>query len=126
MTKEVILVVDDNRQIADITAETILPSLGYEAAVAYNGRSALNLLRRDQQKYSLILLDLQMPDYSGLELLRKMNDEGIAVPAILVTAHGSEQVAADAFRLGYKIISRNPLKLMCLVHQLRVPYQKHV
>jgi diguanylate cyclase (GGDEF)-like protein/PAS domain S-box-containing protein len=109
MSKEVILVVDDNRQIADITAGSILPSMGYDTAVAYNGRSALNLLLRDQQRFSLILLDLQMPDYSGLELLRKMNNEGLNVPAILVTAHGSEQVAADAFRLGVQDYLTKPV-----------------
>ena len=48
----------------------------------------------------MLLLDLELPDTNGLELLRTLNKEGLTIPTILFTAHGSEQVAIDAFRLG--------------------------
>ena len=82
-----ILVVDDNHQIADVTAGSILPSLGYESLVAYNGKSALNIIRKHHRQISLVLTDWQMPDLSGLELVRKLREEGYAVPAIIITAH---------------------------------------
>jgi two-component system NtrC family sensor kinase len=107
MSKELILVVDDSRQSADFTAKNILPRLGYSAITAYNGRAALRVIREKHQQLSLMLLDLQMPDLSGLDLLRQLKDEGINVPAIMVTAHGSEQIIADAFRLGvYDYLSK--------------------
>ena len=100
MGREIILVVDDNHEVADFTGGSILPSLGYESLVAYGGRSALDIIRKHHRQISLILLDLQMPDLDGLTLLQKVIEEGYNVPAILTTAHGSEQIAAEAFRLG--------------------------
>jgi diguanylate cyclase (GGDEF)-like protein/PAS domain S-box-containing protein len=96
--KETILVVDDNRQLGDFIAYRLLPSLGYSARTAYTGNSALNVIRSTPP--SLIVLDLELPDMTGLDILRQLNQEGITIPTILFTAHGSEQVAADAFRLG--------------------------
>ena len=98
MSNETILVVDDNRRISDFLANTLLPSLGYKAAVAYDGKSGMQLLHTRQ--FSLLLLDLQLPDTTGLAMLRDLEREGLKVPTILTTAHGSEQVAVDAFRLG--------------------------
>ncbi len=111
MNQEVILVVDDNRQIADVTAGSILPSLGYSALVAYGGKPALDLIREHHQQISLMLVDLQMPDLSGLELLRKVTEEEFEIPAILVTAHGSEQIAVDAFRLGVQDYLNKPVEI---------------
>lgn len=98
MSKETILVVDDNRQLADFIANTLLPSLGYETQTAHNGGSALEMIRASQP--SLMLLDLELPDGTGLEILHQLKNEGYNIPTILCTAHGSEQIAADAFRLG--------------------------
>lgn len=98
MSDETILVVDDNRKVADFMAGSLLPSLGYQTLVAYDGKSALKIVRARQ--LSLLLLDLQLPDTTGLELLRQLTQEGLSVPTILTTAHGSEDVAVDAFRLG--------------------------
>ncbi|MBN1147224.1 MAG: EAL domain-containing protein [Anaerolineales bacterium] len=98
MSGETILVVDDNRQLAEFIANFILPSLGYKAQAAYNGESALKIIRSSQP--SLMLLDLELPDTTGLEILRTLQQEGYNIPAILCTAHGSEHIAADAFRLG--------------------------
>lgn len=100
MNNETILVVDDNHQIANLLAGNLLPRLGYETLVAYDGKTALEIIRKHQFYISLMLLDLQLPDYNGLELLRLLANEGYSVPTVLITAHGSEQVAADAFRLG--------------------------
>ena len=111
MNQEVILVVDDNPQIADVTASSILPSLGYSALVAYGSYPALDIIREHHQQISLMLVDFQMPGLSGLELLRKVNEEGYNIPAILVTAQGSEQVAVDAFRLGVQDYLNKPVEV---------------
>ncbi|HBX68185.1 MAG TPA: hypothetical protein DEH25_02035 [Chloroflexi bacterium] len=111
MNQEVILVVDDNRQIADVTAGSILPSLGYNALLAYGSSQALDIIRKHHEQISLMLVDLQMPGLSGMELLRKLKDEGFDIPAILVTAHGSEQIAVDAFRLGVQDYLNKPIEV---------------
>lgn len=98
MNKETILVVDDNRQLGDFIAYRLLPSMGYSASTVYNGKSALETIRTSPP--SLILLDLELPDATGLDILRQLNAEGIHIPTVLFTAHGSEHIAAEAFRLG--------------------------
>jgi two-component system NtrC family sensor kinase len=95
---EEILIIDDSLQICALLAEYVLPELGYKAAIANTGRQGLARLR--QALPDLILLDLQLPDISGLDLLRLIAQEGYDVPVILMTAHGSEGVAVEAFRLG--------------------------
>lgn len=95
---EEILIIDDSPQICAMLSEYVLPELGYRSAVANTGRQGLYRLR--QQLPDLILLDLQLPDISGLDLLRLISQEGYDVPVILMTAHGSEGVAVEAFRLG--------------------------
>jgi diguanylate cyclase (GGDEF)-like protein/PAS domain S-box-containing protein len=111
MSQEVILVVDDNRQIADVTASSILPNLGYAALVAYGGYPALDLIREHHEQISLMLVDMQMPGLNGLELLRQVAEDGYDIPAILATAHGSEQVAVEAFRLGVQDYLNKPIEI---------------
>lgn len=95
---EEILIIDDSKQICSMLAEYVLPELGYTSTIANTGRQGLSRLR--QRIPDLILLDLQLPDISGLELLRLIAQEGYDVPVILMTAHGSEAIAVEAFRLG--------------------------
>jgi len=95
---EEILIIDDSQQICSMLAEYVLPELGYTSAIANTGRQGLNRLR--QHLPDLILLDLQLPDISGLDLLRLIAQDGYDVPVILMTAHGSEGIAVEAFRLG--------------------------
>jgi two-component system NtrC family sensor kinase len=95
---EEILIIDDSKQICSMLAEYVLPELGYTSIIAHTGRQGLNRLR--QHTPDLILLDLQLPDISGLDLLRLIAQEGYDVPVILMTAHGSEAIAVEAFRLG--------------------------
>lgn len=95
---EEILIIDDSEQITSLLANYVLPELGFTAIVAYTGRQGLQRLRT--RPPDLILLDLQLPDMNGLDLLRLIAQEGYDVPVILMTAHGSESIAVEAFRLG--------------------------
>lgn len=107
MSNEIILVVDDNKQIANYLGEKILPGLGYEARIAYDGKSMRAILHKE--KISLMLLDFQLGETTGLALLREMTDEGINIPTILIVAQGSEQVAVDAFHIGVQDYLTKPV-----------------
>lgn len=104
---ETILIVDDNRQIADFLTDNLLPGLGFRTLWAKDGRSALHLIQ--EHPVSLILLDMQLPDFSGLEILRQLVEAGHQIPTILVTAHGSEEIAVEAFRLGVQDYLTKPI-----------------
>jgi len=106
---ETILIIDDNRQISNFLAGSVLPGLGYDTLVAYDGKSALEIVRKNHRYIDLILLDMQLPDMSGLDILRTVNLEGYSIPTIFFTGHGSEQVAAEAFRLGVQDYLNKPV-----------------
>lgn len=98
--QEKVLVADDSRGIRDFLIQYILKPKGYKVITATNGREGLDLARKHQPQ--LMIVDNQMPYLTGLEMLQALYEEGLRIPAILMTAHGSEQIAVDAFRLGIR------------------------
>lgn len=73
-----VLVVDDNKNIADLT-EIILSSAGYSCTKMNDGKSCLDAVRRGYQNndgYDLILLDVAMPGFSGIDVFDAMKQEG--------------------------------------------------
>jgi len=112
MHKETILIVDDDRQTTELLAQYFAQHEGYEALVAHDGQTALEMVRTNQP--DLMLLDLQLPDTIGLDVLRQLANEERGVPTILFTAYGSEQVAVDALRLGVQDYLSKPVDLEVL------------
>jgi diguanylate cyclase (GGDEF)-like protein/PAS domain S-box-containing protein len=98
MNKETIFIVDDNREIANFWARKLLPSLGFDTLVAHDGKTALKMLKTNP--VSLLMVDYELPDMTGLDILKQIYQNGQTIPSILITAHGSEQVVVDAFHLG--------------------------
>jgi CheY-like chemotaxis protein len=92
-----ILVVDDSKVDLELVA-SLLSDVGHECVRAGNGREALELLQAKTP--DLILTDLQMPEMGGLELVQEVHARYPKVPVVLMTAHGSEEVAAAALRAG--------------------------
>lgn len=95
MTK--LLIVDDSpldRQIAG----GIVEEQGLSPVYAKDGREALTMLERE--KPDAVLTDLQMPEMDGLELVGEIQQRFPTVPVILMTAHGSEEIAVKALRNG--------------------------
>src|SRR5438270_3798244 len=100
MAHEKILVIDDSAQIRDFLARQLLPREGYVCVTAADGRAGLEVLGRE--KPDLILTDMQMPRMSGLEFLQLLAQYKVDIPVVMMTAHGSETIAIEAFRLGVK------------------------
>ncbi len=97
---EKILIIEDNHHIADFLADQVLPYLGYQAITAYSGEDALEILKNQHQHLSLVILDWQLPDMTGRDILKTMRDSNYALPAIILTGEGSEEIAINALRLG--------------------------
>ncbi|HEX5271752.1 MAG TPA: response regulator [Gemmataceae bacterium] len=93
-----ILVVDDTAVDRFLAGELLEEVPGWRAAYAEDGRQALSLLKESVP--DLVLTDLQMPEVNGLELVEAIRRDHPAVPVILMTAHGSEEIAATALRKG--------------------------
>ncbi|MGF9966900.1 response regulator transcription factor [Bacillus rhizoplanae] len=85
MTKR-ILVVEDEVQIARVL-QLELEYEGYEVLVKHDGKSGLEVAL--QENLDLILLDVMLPELSGIEVLRRLRKAGIHVPVILLTARNT-------------------------------------
>ena len=109
MPGERILIVDDDARNVEFLRDSLLVPSGYAALCATDGEKALHLALT--QEPDLILLDLQMPKMDGFEVLEALRGQGRDVPTILITAHGSENVAVQAFRLGVRDYFPKPFKV---------------
>ncbi|HSH00960.1 MAG TPA: ATP-binding protein [Anaerolineae bacterium] len=99
-SREHVLVVDDTKRIRDFLIEYVLSPQGFHVTVASDGQEGLEKARAE--KPDLIIVDNQMPRLTGLELLQQINKDGLNIPSIMMTAHGSEAIAVEAFRLGVR------------------------
>nr|WP_246561010.1 sigma-54 dependent transcriptional regulator [Geobacter grbiciae] len=91
------MVVDDEHLIR-WSLEQNLKKQGYEVVSAGNGEDALRLARDEQP--DLVLLDIQLPGISGLDVLEKIKEHDEEIIVIMVTAHGALETAVHAMRLG--------------------------
>jgi len=92
-----ITIVDDSLT-QRIMIQSLLQGAGYRVSTACDGSEALEAVRSDRP--DLIVTDLEMPEMNGLELVRAVKVEFPDLPVVLVTAKGSETIAADALRAG--------------------------
>ncbi len=97
---ERVLVIDDSPEIRDFLVENILRPKGFEVLAASDGMMGLELAIAKEP--DLMITDQQMPGLTGLQVLQKLRERNIDIPAILVTGEGSEDTAVRAFRLGIK------------------------
>jgi two-component system, NtrC family, response regulator PilR len=97
MTKQKILVVDDEKSMCDFL-EIMLNKEGYEVTSTTSGEKALELL--DNNLYSMVLTDVKMPGVDGFEVLRKTKEVSPDTVVIMITAYGSPEGAVTAIKEG--------------------------
>jgi CheY-like chemotaxis protein len=103
-----ILLVDDEKDFADLLARELEESFGYKVNVCGSGEEALDVLTRES--FDVILLDYKLPGISGLAVLQWLNEQKIETPVIFFTAYGPESVVDAATKLGaYDFIRRENL-----------------
>jgi two-component system alkaline phosphatase synthesis response regulator PhoP len=92
-----ILVVDDETHLAAGIREN-LEAEGYRTDVAHDGAEGLRRLRTEP--YDLVLLDVMMPNMSGLELCAQLRSEGIQTPVLFLTVKGEAEDRVRGFEAG--------------------------
>ncbi|NIS82392.1 MAG: response regulator [Anaerolineales bacterium] len=98
MSKTLILIVDDSEDIRVVIEENILVPAGYEVKTVGDGLSALTVAH--ELEPDLVITDNQMPNLTGIELIRRLHRDKPHIPIILMTSEGSESLAVDAMRAG--------------------------
>jgi two-component system response regulator ResD len=89
MTKnQRVLIVDDDRSVRQFMA-AVIGQDGYSTVQAQNGMEAVELAEND--RFDLLLTDLEMPGISGLELIRVVNERGLVRRSLIVTGRSSAE-----------------------------------
>jgi DNA-binding NtrC family response regulator len=92
-----ILIVDDERELVTVFTR-ILAHESYDVESASSGEAALE--RLDKGGIDLVLLDVCMPTMSGLDVLARMRERGVQVPAIVISGAGTVDLAVQAIKAG--------------------------
>ncbi len=111
-----ILVVDDEQELVQTLLER-LELRGLSAEGVTRGPDALQKLRRGS--FDVVLVDVKMPGMGGLELLREIRRTRPQLAVVLLTGHGSAQLAEEGLRLGASAYLMKPVKLEALLEILR-------
>ena len=112
-----VLVIDDERPIL-LTLDALLGRHGYTVEVARTAAEGLKTATRAEDRPSLVLLDIGLPDASGLEVLTKIKQQTADVQVIVLTAQDSLSNAIDSIKLGaFHFISKpySPEELLILM-----------
>ena len=96
-SKGKVLIIDDEDAILE-SLETLLELEQYEVATASTGGAGLDAL--DAKTFDLVLLDLMLPDISGLDVLKEVRSRDQETPIVMLTAYGSIETAVSAIKLG--------------------------
>jgi len=108
-----ILIVEDNKKLASLFREAL--GNQFETYIASNLKQANSYLKGIQG----ILLDLQLPDGEGLDLIRPAQEANLSCVIIVVTAYGSIQKAVKALKLGAADFLEKPVDLEALAQRFR-------
>ena len=102
--RSTILLVDDEKEFRD-SSQRLLTRKGYDVLTAENGERALDFLSKNP--VDVILLDLKMPVMAGEEFLRAKGPLYPDIPVVVITGHGSLDVAVECMRKGaYDFITK--------------------
>ncbi|HEV7216653.1 MAG TPA: response regulator, partial [Chloroflexota bacterium] len=97
MAKQRILVVDDHAAIRALL-KNLLEEDGFQVMEAQTGRQALTCI--EQQRPELVLMDVKLPDITGIDVLQQLKTRGAQVNVILMTAYGTSNLVIRGTELG--------------------------
>jgi len=116
-----ILVVDDDEQMQFMLQET-LAARGFEVDIAPSAEAALERLA--ETPYDLVLLDIRLEGMSGLDALPRILELDPNLPVVMMTGHGSREVAVQATKAGAYDFFEKPFKIDELSIVLRRALEK--
>nr|WP_209881756.1 sigma-54 dependent transcriptional regulator [Azospirillum soli] len=116
MSPPLVLIVEDAQPLAVIYAKQL--ERGQFASLHADTLARARVLLPDAE-LAAVLLDLELPDGRGIDLLQELRDAGNNVPVVVVTAHGSVEAAVEAMRAGADDFLTKPIEAERLLTTLR-------
>lgn len=121
MNKSVLLIEDDP-EIIEVLQEN-LKFEGFDTVVAKDGNSGLEKARRND--YGLILLDWTLPELSGIDLLKKLREDKVVTPVIMLTARHSELDKVQGLEYGCDDYITKPFGMRELIARMNAVLRRY-
>lgn len=115
MTKPCVLIADDDKEIVDLIADS-LEDEGFATVKAYSGQDVLELTK--DRSYALLLLDIMMPNGSGIEICRAIRDR-VTAPIVFITAKSRDLDKVVGFEIGADDYITKPFSIDELVARVK-------
>lgn len=112
-TKPTVLIIEDNVAAAEVARQALATS--YRVEIAHDGAIGLDAWRK--RRHDLVLLDLQLPDLSGREVLNSIHGEDPAQTVIVITAYAGEYRPHDLMLAGAAEFLDKPINPQALRHR---------
>lgn len=119
--KKKILVIDDE-PIVRISCERTLGPEGYDVTLASSGQEGIDQL--EKETFSLVLLDLKMPDIDGIEVLNRIKNSWPDTKVVMVTGYSTVETAVQALRLGAYNFVEKPFTPDILLKAVKEVFEK--
>ena len=103
-----ILLLEDDMNLSETVSE-FLEDEGYDVVCAYDGEEANNIIY--EQNFDLFLLDVNVPEMNGFELLKNLRDENVHTPAIFITSLNGLKDLEEGYESGCDDYIRKPFAL---------------
>ena len=117
-----ILIIEDDNKIRTILKE-ILEEKDHEVDEAGDGQDGLKKL--ESGSYDLCLCDIKMPKMDGMEVLQKAKEAGIGTNFIIISAHGTIDIAVEAVKKGAFDFLQKPIRYQDLLDRIQRAIVKH-
>ena len=111
-----ILIADDEEMVCSYL-ERILRPQPWEVETVYSGREALDRLAGG--RFDVAVLDLYMPPHNGLDILQAVQQKGIQTDVVMLTGHGTIELAVEAMKVGARDFLTKPIKPVEFVTTIR-------
>jgi len=115
-----ILVIDDEAIVRTSCLRALEPE-GYEVRVVASGKEGIEFL--EKEPYTLVLLDLKMPDMDGIEVLNKIKESWPETKIIIITGYSTVETAVQALRLGAFNFIEKPFTPDTLVNAVKEVFE---
>ncbi len=113
MKQKKVFVIDDNKDITDAIS-FYLTSIGVECKITNNGREGMDIIKNNADNTDIILLDLAMPEFSGLDVFSTLRNEGFLKERNIIVFTASNLTDKEIQKMlteGAKAILKKPLSL---------------
>ena len=115
---ETLLLVDDEELVIDI-GQRMMEMLGYSVIVAKTGQDAVDIFKEEPERFSLVILDMIMPEMDGGETYTRLRQIQPDVCVILTSGYGLDSQAQEVMDKGCKGFLKKPFNLEQLSKTIR-------